>query len=117
MQKRKSMDERAESSAKRTKLVTREKKDRPRKKASAKPSRPKKAKAKRASPDIPPEERRQSSRRKRVSTYTERDSSEDDEEMLDGVAEWEYLEKKKGGRASESASELSEAPSEESGEE
>lgn len=48
-----------------------------------------------------------------MSTYTERDSSEDDEEMLDGVAEWEYLEKKRAEEEarSESESELSEVPS------
>ncbi|CCC08314.1 hypothetical protein SMACR_01862 [Sordaria macrospora] len=43
---------------------------------------------------VPESERRQSSRRaanKAKGPYTERDSDDDDEEMLEGVAEWEYL--------------------------
>ncbi|EGO58136.1 hypothetical protein NEUTE1DRAFT_63690 [Neurospora tetrasperma FGSC 2508] len=44
-------------------------------------------------PAVPESERRQSSRRanKNSRPYTERDSEDDDEEMLEGVAEWEYL--------------------------
>lgn len=117
-QKRKPADERAEPSKRVRTLVSREKRaERPRKKAAATgPSKKaKKAKARRASPDIPPEERRRSSRRGAVSTYTERDSDDDDEEMLDGVAEWQYLEGKggndEGASGSESESGLSDAPS------
>ena len=55
-----------------------------------------------------------------MSTYTERDSDADDDEMLDGVAEWQYLEGKKrgggegasgSGSGSGSESELSDVPS------
>ncbi|SPO02847.1 related to SPO76 protein [Cephalotrichum gorgonifer] len=120
--KRKSVDERAEPSSKRTKtLVSREKKttEKSKKKAPARAAKPKKAaKPKWASPDVPAADRRRSSRGTKASTkYTERDSSEDDEEMLDGVAEWEYLDKEEddkdegregGGSGSESA--LSDAP-------
>ena len=118
LQKRKPTDERAEPSNRVRTLVSREKKaEKPRKKAAATgaPKKAKKAKARRASPDIPPEERRRSSRRGAVSTYTERDSDDDDEEMLDGVAEWQYLEEKggddEGASGSESESELSDVPS------
>ncbi|KAK0710932.1 armadillo-type protein [Lasiosphaeris hirsuta] len=37
------------------------------------------------------ENRRRSGRSRGGKSYIERDSSEDDEEMLDGVAEWEYM--------------------------
>ncbi|KAL1842410.1 hypothetical protein VTJ49DRAFT_5369 [Mycothermus thermophilus] len=42
--------------------------------------------------EIPPSERRRSSRSRRSmnTSYVERDSEDDDEEMLEGVAEWEY---------------------------
>lgn len=124
LQKRKPADDRAEPSKRARTLASREKRaERPRKKAAAAgPSKKaKKAKARRASPDIPPEERRRSSRRGPVSTYTERDSDDDDEEMLDGVAEWQYLEGKKrggdeGASGSGSESELSDVPSGEGGE-
>ncbi|KAI1143890.1 armadillo-type protein [Hypoxylon sp. FL0543] len=55
-------------------------------------------------------ERRRSGRSKKNSTYVERDSSEDDEDMLEGVAEWDYYDKQ-GNRVrndDEDSSELSE---------
>ncbi|CAK7217602.1 Sister chromatid cohesion protein pds5 [Sporothrix curviconia] len=75
----------------------------PRKSASSaakpKPSGPKRvakpsaARARASSPRIPDSERRRSGRAAVATqhSYMERDSDEDDEEMLDGVAEWEYL--------------------------
>jgi len=46
--------------------------------------------------------RRRSGRSRKSHTYIERDSEDDDEEMLDGVAEWEYLSgDKEGGRGGE----------------
>jgi sister chromatid cohesion protein PDS5 len=42
-------------------------------------------------PDIDPAERRRSSRTHNVSTYKERDDEDDEAEMMDGVAEWDYL--------------------------
>ncbi|KAM7220742.1 Armadillo-type fold [Rhypophila decipiens] len=72
------------------------------KKAAVTPK-PKKAatKPKRAtsSPVVPDTDRRRSGRSRKSNTYIERDSSEDDEEMLDGVAEWEY----EGGSGDERA--------------
>ncbi|KAK3399126.1 putative SPO76 protein [Sordaria brevicollis] len=62
-------------------------------------------------PAVPESERRQSSRRanKTKGPYTERDSEDDDEEMLEGVAEWEYLDEDdendhEGGDGEEEAS-------------
>ncbi|KAK0629770.1 armadillo-type protein [Bombardia bombarda] len=54
------------------------------KKSAAKP------KAARSSSPVNDADRRRSGRSRKSHTYIERDSSEDDEEMLDGVAEWEY---------------------------
>ncbi|EOO04414.1 hypothetical protein UCRPA7_88 [Phaeoacremonium minimum UCRPA7] len=68
----------------------------PAKKAAPKaktPAKPKKAKAFSSSP-VADSERRRSGRSRHAQTYIERDSSEDDEEMLDGVAEWDYEEGK-----------------------
>jgi sister-chromatid-cohesion protein PDS5 len=51
-----------------------------------------------------------------VSVYTEREDEEDEEEMLEGVADWEYPENDgEGGEVSSSddESELSDAPPEE----
>ncbi|KAM0284380.1 hypothetical protein ACHAQH_001956 [Verticillium albo-atrum] len=60
-------------------------------KAKAKPKRPSKA-ARASSPVVDEANRRRSGRsRKTESKYTERDSDEDDDAMLeDGVAEWDY---------------------------
>ena len=41
-------------------------------------------------PALPLSERRRSGRSHKTATYTEREDAEDEEEMLDGVAEWEY---------------------------
>ncbi|KAJ0107717.1 pds5 spo76 protein [Diaporthe amygdali] len=53
-------------------------------------TKPKKLRA--TSPEIPESERRRSGRAvpRRSSNYVERDDDEDDEEMLEGVAEWDY---------------------------
>ncbi|KAK3322170.1 putative SPO76 protein [Apodospora peruviana] len=61
----------------------------------APPSKPKKTRQ--SSPDVTDANRRRSGRSRKSNTYIERDSSEDDEEMLDGVAEWEYVSKSGSG--------------------
>ncbi|KAL2019537.1 hypothetical protein VTK56DRAFT_9571 [Thermocarpiscus australiensis] len=63
------------------------------KKAAATSAKPKRtaAKAKRSPSPVPEGERRRSGRVRKSQTYIERDSEDDDEEMLDGVAEWEYV--------------------------
>ncbi|PKS09984.1 hypothetical protein jhhlp_004608 [Lomentospora prolificans] len=115
--KRKSMDERAEPLSKRTKtLVSREKaKPKARSTSSApkkkQPQKAAKSRKKRSYDDDDDDDgdagtsrsaaraaadRRRSSRATKASTYVERDSDEDDEEMLDGVAEWEYLKEGEG---------------------
>ncbi|KAH7349922.1 Spo76 protein [Plectosphaerella cucumerina] len=62
--------------------------------AAAKPkAKPKKTKpARSSSPPINDADRRRSGRSRKTATsaYTERDSSDDDREMLTGVAQWEY---------------------------
>ncbi|PHH75271.1 hypothetical protein CDD82_4519 [Ophiocordyceps australis] len=102
--KRKSINDAADPSAKRTKTqaktTAREKgqgkaaagKVTPRKKKPTKAkavSRSKKLPA--SSPVLPDSERRRSSRAHKVSDYKERDDADDEEEMLDGVAEWDYM--------------------------
>lgn len=59
---------------------------------------PSKKKQRASPPPIPDSERRRSGRSsiKDRSAYAERDSDDDDEEMLDGVAEWEYLDGEEG---------------------
>ncbi|UKZ54930.1 hypothetical protein TrVGV298_008744 [Trichoderma virens] len=47
-------------------------------------------KAKKAAPSVPEGERRRSGRAHNISTYAERGDEEDEEEMLEGVAEWDY---------------------------
>ncbi|KAK4190432.1 armadillo-type protein [Podospora australis] len=64
----------------------------PRKIASAKPKKPKKAPAEGSAAAMSSADRRRSGRSRGNQSYIERDSSEDDEEMLDGVAEWDYVE-------------------------
>ncbi|OTA99180.1 hypothetical protein M426DRAFT_325376 [Hypoxylon sp. CI-4A] len=59
-------------------------------KASSKPKKP----ARSSSPVTDSVDRRRSGRSKKNSTYIERDSSEDDEDMLEGVAEWDYYDTK-----------------------
>ncbi|KAK1756062.1 armadillo-type protein [Echria macrotheca] len=103
--KRKSVDDRgdAQPPAKKTKLPSRPareaKEPKPKasstKKTSSKPKkvskpRPKKSAAGSSSP-AGDENRRRSGRARGNRSYMERDSSEDDEEMLDGVAEWDYV--------------------------
>ncbi|KAI0128699.1 armadillo-type protein [Xylariales sp. AK1849] len=101
--KRKSMDERAEGhpAQKRTKTVQRSivpkaKTEKPVKTVKArrpatKAKTPKSRKTATSSSPAPDSgDRRRSGRQKRSSAYAERDSSEDDEDMLEGVAEWGY---------------------------
>ncbi|PTB67424.1 hypothetical protein BBK36DRAFT_1135018 [Trichoderma citrinoviride] len=96
--KRKSLHETTDHPAKRSKTqmktVIREKPG-PKAKSAKAPGRkiakPKAApKAKKAAPSVPEGERRRSGRAHAISTYTERGDEEDEEEMLEGVAEWEY---------------------------
>ncbi|KAI1467007.1 armadillo-type protein [Daldinia caldariorum] len=47
-----------------------------------------------ASPAADSADRRRSGRSRKNSSYIERDSSEDDEDMLEGVAEWDYYDAK-----------------------
>jgi sister-chromatid-cohesion protein PDS5 len=73
------------------------------------PSRPKRVS--RSSPVVTDSDRRRSARsRKSETKYVERDSSEDDEEMWEGVAEWKYL-KKSQGEGSDGESEAESAVS------
>ncbi|RYP55559.1 hypothetical protein DL770_010900 [Monosporascus sp. CRB-9-2] len=103
--KRKSTDERAEGNPAQKKAKTAEPKPaaKPRavaskpvkntKKAGTKSSKARERSKKAAvSPDpaVDSAERRRSGRTRKSSTYVERDDSEDDEDMLEGVAEWEY---------------------------
>lgn len=63
------------------------------KKATSKTKSPAKSKKSRASsPQVPESERRRSGRasNRKSAIYTERDSDDDDEEMLEGVAKWDY---------------------------
>lgn len=85
------MNELAEPSAKRSRIV----KAVIREKGPAKPKTKKVKKAKAArrrknSPEPEAGERRRSSRVSRAADYKERDDAADEEEMLDGVAEWQY---------------------------
>ncbi|SCN79264.1 probable SPO76 protein [Fusarium fujikuroi] len=112
--KRKSTGEKQDPPAKRArtqiKTVIREKRDSRPKKVS----KPRKSKPVKETP--PPSERRRSGRAHKVSVYTEREDEEDEEEMLEGVADWEYPENdSEGGEASagDDESELSDAPPEE----
>ncbi|KAI5863107.1 armadillo-type protein [Durotheca rogersii] len=102
--KRKSIDERADGqpAQKKVRSVV--------PKASAKPKTPKAAKASKksaksskssekkksaaSSSAADSADRRRSGRSRNNSSYIERDSSEDDEDMLEGVAEWEYYDDK-----------------------
>lgn len=59
-------------------------------KKSAKPKKAPKPKKQKAESSIAPSERRRSGRAHVVSDYTERDDEADEEEMLEGVAEWDY---------------------------
>ncbi|KAG6004309.1 hypothetical protein E4U21_001168 [Claviceps maximensis] len=97
--KRKSAHELGDPAAKRAKTqmktVIREKKPKTIKGTSSKKSaktkkavKPKKQKEEASS--IAPSERRRSGRAHKVSDYRERDDEDDEEEMLEGVAEWDY---------------------------
>ncbi|POR37911.1 Sister chromatid cohesion protein pds5 [Tolypocladium paradoxum] len=98
--KRKSVSEWNEPPAKRAKTqiktVIRERSEPKPKAAKAgakKVSKPKAAsrpKKQAAASSVPASERRRSGRAHKVSDYKERDDAADEEEMLDGVAEWEY---------------------------
>jgi len=102
--KRKSVDDRGENQpSKKVKLPSRPAKEAKepksattKKTATPKAKKPASSKAKLKKPKAPdsspiPEGDRRRSGRSRVSTtYVERDSSDDEEEMLEGVAEWRY---------------------------
>ncbi|KAM0434424.1 hypothetical protein ACHAPT_003520 [Fusarium lateritium] len=119
--KRKSMSERQEPPAKRvrTQAKTASREKRPKTPKAKKVSKSRKPRPSRESP--PPSERRRSGRAHKVSIYTERDDDEDEAEMLEGVAEWQYEnegEESEGSGDDNEAdsgdeSELSDAPSEE----
>ncbi|KAJ4197969.1 Sister chromatid cohesion protein pds5 [Fusarium falciforme] len=120
--KRKSMSERQDPPAKRvrtqSKTASREKK--PKTPKAKKVSKSRKPRPSRDSP--PPSERRRSGRAHKVSVYTERDDDEDEAEMLEGVASWQYEGDSDGSgddneAGSDAESELSDAPSEEQAEE
>ncbi|GKT87848.1 LOW QUALITY PROTEIN: SPO76 protein [Colletotrichum tofieldiae] len=93
--KRKSVDERGDHQpAKKARQAPRVKEPKAPKEPKLKKQKvkkPAKAKARRPESDVPPENRRRSGRATRVSQYTERDSSDDDREMWDGVSKWEYV--------------------------
>ncbi|XDG00668.1 hypothetical protein ABKA04_000283 [Annulohypoxylon sp. FPYF3050] len=86
---------------------------RPAVKSTKTSSRSKKAPTSSPAPDSA--DRRRSGRSKKNSSYIERDSSEDDEDMLDGVAEWDYYDKNGARIQNDDAdsSELSEPEEEE----
>ncbi|KAF4823949.1 Sister chromatid cohesion protein pds5 [Colletotrichum tropicale] len=111
--KRKSMDERGDRqpAAKKARQIAKVKEPRPPKqpkppkvKKQAAPKKPAKIK-KRPGSDIPEENRRRSGRATKTSQYAERDSSDDDKEMWDGVQSWEYIEGAPTPEAEGSASE------------
>lgn len=99
-QKRKSIHEHGDPPAKRprtqVKTVIREKskanssKISSSKKKSAKPKKAPKPKKHKKEDEVAPSERRRSSRAHKVSDYKERADEDDEEEMLEGVAEWHY---------------------------
>lgn len=116
------MSERQDPPAKRvrtqSKAASREKK--PKTPKAKKVSKARKPRPSRDSP--PPSERRRSGRSHKVSVYTERDDDEDEAEMLEGVASWQYEDDSDGSgddneAGSDAESELSDAPSEEQAEE
>ncbi|PHH91384.1 hypothetical protein CDD83_692 [Cordyceps sp. RAO-2017] len=129
--KRKSMNETTDPPAKRAKTqiktVIRERaepKSKAAKAASKKALKPKatpRPKKQAASPPpVPLSERRRSSRAHKVSDYKERDDADDEEEMLDGVAVWDYGEKgdsSEAEREPEASDEDEEAEEEEEEEE
>ncbi|TDZ31833.1 Sister chromatid cohesion protein pds5 [Colletotrichum spinosum] len=95
--KRKSTDDRDQPAAKKarqtakTKEPKAPKEPKPKARKISQPKKPAKVKSKRES-DVPMENRRRSGRATKVSQYAERDSSDDDKEMWDGVSEWTYEE-------------------------
>jgi sister-chromatid-cohesion protein PDS5 len=110
--KRKSMGEKQDPPSKRArtqiKTVIREKRE-PKTPKAKKASKSKKPRPAKDSP--PPSERRRSGRAHKVSIYTEREDEEDEEEMLEGVAEWDYGDDKESESGSGGEeSELSDAP-------
>ncbi|OHW95057.1 spo76 protein [Colletotrichum incanum] len=123
--KRKSMDERGDHQpAKKARQAPRVKEPKAPKEPKPKKQRvkkPAKVKARRPESDIPPENRRRSGRATRVSQYTERDSSDDDREMWDGVSKWEYVDgeptPEEGSDDEDGSSVLSEVSDKEDGKE
>lgn len=95
------------------KTVIREKPSKPKasSRKTTKPKTPKRPKKPAASP-VPASERRRSGRAHKVSIYTERDDEEDEQEMLEGVAEWDYGDDDSdGANSGDEDSVLSDAPS------
>ncbi|KAF4505384.1 hypothetical protein G6O67_007341 [Ophiocordyceps sinensis] len=98
--KRKSMNDGADPPAKRAKaqgkvagrerLKSKAKAPKSTTKKTPKPKTPKGRKQAAASPTLALSERRRSSRAHNISDYKERDDKDDEAEMLDGVAVWEY---------------------------
>ncbi|KAJ0166467.1 Sister chromatid cohesion protein pds5 [Colletotrichum tanaceti] len=120
--KRKSVDEKGDhqpaKKARQTPRVKEPKAPKEPKVKKQKVKKPAKVKTRRPESDIPPENRRRSGRATRVSQYTERDSSDDDREMWDGVSKWQYVDGEPEDESDDedSSSVLSEAPDEENGE-
>ena len=122
LQKRKSVHEGSEPSAKRArnqmKTVIREKatpKSKASKSSTKKPKKAKKKKLEDSGSPIPAGERRRSGRAHAISSYTERADADDDEDMLDGVAEWEYENENDSGPEGGSEEEEGNSGSEEEG--
>ncbi|KAI1376681.1 armadillo-type protein [Hypoxylon crocopeplum] len=80
---------RAAAKAKATSKAVKPPSKRPAVRSKKTPSRSKRG-ATSSSPAVDSADRRRSGRSKKNSTYIERDSSEDDEDMLEGVAAWDY---------------------------
>ncbi|KAF7857291.1 hypothetical protein EAF04_009532 [Stromatinia cepivora] len=92
-QKRKSMDESSLPAAKKQKSEGRPKSTAPKKERVVKTPKPKKIKEPRT-PAISSAERRKSGRGTSArKSYIDRDDSEDEDEMLEGVSKWEYFDK------------------------
>ncbi|KAL7626837.1 Sister chromatid cohesion protein pds5 [Parahypoxylon ruwenzoriense] len=118
--KRKSVDERAEGQPIQKKVRTAAPKAAAKVKTPKAPKPPSKKSSKAAKAPKPKKvaassssaadsaDRRRSGRSRKNSSYIERDSSEDDEDMLEGVAEWDYYDEEGKMIEDDDSSELSE---------
>ncbi|KAK3368174.1 putative SPO76 protein [Podospora didyma] len=119
--KRKSADDRAEGNppSKKSKVTRAVQVKEPKapksvqKKASAKPKRLPVRPKKTTGPPMSDRDRRRSGRSRNSQSYIERDSSEDDEEMLGGVAEWEYVSKSGSEASNDDDDDAEDSPNEE----